>query len=371
MYPDMAQESRDMSVADAKGRRVALRHHPDGALRPSDFAVEDQQRPSPEAGQFLVRTTFISVDPMLRLFVDRTPFGGGMPALPLGTTIPGAAVGEVVESRHPDYAVGDLVEGRFGWQSFALSDGNSVIRVNPHLGPPENALGIAGLPGFTAYVGLEAAGGVKPGQTVLVSGAAGAVGSAVGVLIRARGGRAVGIAGGADKCRYLVDRVGYEAAVDRHAPDFLEQLKAALPKGADIYFDNVGGPLLASIVPLMARGGLVLISGLMAQYQGSSSSSGDNLPAVLRAVMFNGLRIQGFTQAGRSDLRPGFEAELAEIIAMGGIDIDLHIEDGIERLPDAMCGLFEKSTTGKVLIRVETTEQEQDKAPCALVEEKQ
>lgn len=360
-----------MSLAGPSGQRVALRQYPDGALRPSDFALEDQSPPSPAAGQFLVHTRFISVDPMLRLFISQVPFGGGMPAMPLGTTIPGAAVGEVVESRHPDYAPGDLVEGRFGWQSFALSDGSGVTRVNPQLGPPEHALGIAGLPGFTAYCGLEAAGGVRPDQTFLVSGAAGAVGSAVGALIRARGGRAVGIAGGAAKCRYLVDRVGYDAAVDRHAPDFLAQLKAALPKGADVYFDNVGGPLLAAMVPLLARGALVLICGLMAQYQDSAAGEHDNLPAVLRAVMFNGMRIESFTQAGRSDLRPGFEAELAALVANGAIDTDLHIEDGIERLPEAMCGLFEKSTTGKVLVRVAPASGQQNEAPRALVEEKQ
>lgn len=341
-----------MSTTASGGQQVTLRHYPDGAMRPSDFAVEDAERPVPADGQFLIRTRFVSVDPMLRLFIDRTPFGGGMPAMPLGTTIPGAAVGEVIESRHPDYAAGDLVEGRFGWQTFAVSNGAGVVRVNPKLGPPENALGIAGLPGFTAYVGLEAAGGVKEGQTFLVSGAAGAVGSAAGALIRARGGRAVGIAGGADKCRYLVERIGYAAAIDRHAPDFLEQLKIAVPQGISVYFDNVGGPLLAQVMPLMARGGLVLISGLMAQYQGDPTTGVDNLPAVLRGVMMNGVRIQGFTQAGRADLRPAFEAELAELIANGGIDTDLHIEDGIERLPEAMCGLFERSTTGKVLVRV-------------------
>jgi NADPH-dependent curcumin reductase CurA len=176
---------------------------------------------------------------MLRLFIDPAPLGGKMPPMPLETTIPGPAVGEVIESRHPDFAVGTIVEGRFGWQHFAVSNGAGVRRVNPKLGGPENALGIGGLPGFTAYVGLEVAGEVTATQTFLISGAAGAVGSAVGALIHARGGRAVGIAGGEAKCRYLVEQIGYDAAIDRHAPDFLAQLAAALPGGADVYFDNV------------------------------------------------------------------------------------------------------------------------------------
>ncbi|UVO53622.1 NADP-dependent oxidoreductase [Sphingomonas sp. SUN039] len=334
------------------GQRVVLRHYPHGAMQPSDFGIEELSLPDIGAGEFLVRALYVSVDPMLRLFIDPAPLGGKMPPMPLGTTIPGPAVGKVIESNHPDFAVGTIVEGRFGWQHFAVSNGTGVQRVSSKLGSPENALSIGGLPGFTAYVGLEVAGGVKSGQTFLVSGAAGAVGSAAGALIHARGGRAVGIAGGADKCRYLVEEIGYDAAIDRLAPDFLAQLATALPSGADVYFDNVGGAMLASIVPMMARGGLVLICGLMAQYQGEAATSVDHLPDVLRAVMFNSLRIQGFTQVGQDALRPAFEAELVDLVASNRMKVAMHIEDGIERLPQAMAGLFDNSVTGKVVVRV-------------------
>ena len=168
---------------------------------------------------------------MLRLVVDASPLDGLLPSLPLGTAIPGAAVGEVVQSAHPDYAVGDLVEGRFGWQHYAISNGTGVNRVDPAIGGPENALGIGGLPGFTAFVGVDTAADVRPGTTVLVSGAAGAVGSVVGPLVKARGGRAVGIVGDAAKRDHLIAN-GYDAAVDRTAADFADQLKAALPDGA-------------------------------------------------------------------------------------------------------------------------------------------
>jgi NADPH-dependent curcumin reductase CurA len=330
-----------------------LRRYPEGKLQPSDFAVEDYVPPALQDGQFLVRMLYVSVDPMLRLFVDQAPFVGGMPAMPLGTTIPGAAVGVVAESRHPAFKVGDLAEGRFGWQHYATSDGKGVNRVNPALGAPENALGVAGLPGFTAYVGLHVAGGVKTGQTILISGAAGAVGSAAGALIRARGGRAVGIAGGEAKRRYLIDEVGYDAVADRLAPDFLGQLAAVLPKGADVYFDNVGGPLFADVVRVMARGGQVLVCGLMAQYQDKSGGpETDHLPDVLRAVMFKGLRIQGFAQVGQEALRPAFEQELRALLAAGKIKPKVHVEVGIERLPHALVNLFEHSTTGKVVVRV-------------------
>jgi NADPH-dependent curcumin reductase CurA len=341
-----------MPTSNQFPQRVTLQHHPDGPVQASDFAIQNQDMPTIGDGEFLVRAIYISVDPMLRLFIDPSPLGGGMPPMPPGTTIPGAAVGEVIQSTHPDFRIGDLVEGRFGWQHFSVSNGMGVNRVNPQIGPLENALGIGGLPGFTAYVGLNVAGGVKPGQTILVSGAAGAVGSAAGALIRARGGSAVGIAGGADKCRYLTEQIGYDVAVDRFAPDFHEQLAKALPNGADVYFDNVGGPMLAAITPRLARGALVLISGLMAQYQGEEPTAVDNLPAVLKAVMLNGVRIQGFTQLGQDALRPAFEKELGELVSSGRMKVSVHIEDGIERLPHAFAGLFEKSVAGKVVVRV-------------------
>lgn len=343
-----------MGSNPTSGQRVVLRRYPEGALRPDDFAIEAYSPPFPGDGEFLVRNRFVSVDPMIRLFIDATPLGGAMPPLPLGTTIPGAAVGEVIESRHPDFKRGDLVEGRFGWQQYAASNGQGINRVNVALGAPENALGIGGLPGFTAFVGLHVAGGIKPGQTVLVSGAAGAVGSVVGPLVRARGGRAVGIAsGGEKKRRYLIEQAGYDAVADRTAPDFQAQLAAALPKGADVYFDNVGGPLLARMMPFMARGGLVLISGLMAQYQGDEATGTDNLPPVLRAVMFKGLRIQSFSQFGQDALRPAFEQEIGDLVGRGDITATMHVRSGIEQLPEALCGLFSHSQAGKVVVRVD------------------
>jgi len=334
------------------GQRVVLRRVPQGALDPSDFAIEDYVAPEIADGEFLVRNLFLSVDPMNRLHVDAGVLGGALPSLPVGATIPGAAVGEVCASRHPDFAIGELVEGRFGWQHFGVSRGDGVRRVNPALGGPENALGVGGLPGFTAYVGLFAAGGVKPGQTVLVSGAAGAVGSVVGALVKARGGRAVGIASG-EKRAYLIDRIGYDEVVDRKAPHFREQLRKALPAGADLYFDNVGGPMLATVAPAMARGGTILICGLMAQYETIADSAPvDHLPSLLWAVMGNSLRIQGFGHVGNEHLRPAFEAEIADLLSRGALNAALHVREGIEQVPQAMWALFNRSVPGKTVIRV-------------------
>lgn len=343
-----------MPLDNLTAKKVVLRSYPEGNLKASDFAVEDSSVPEIVDGSFLVRNIFVSVDPMLRIFIDKKPLGSAsMPSLPLGSVIPGAAVGEIIESRHPDFKVGETVEGRFGWQHYAVSTGQGVVRVPASLGGIENALGIGGLPGFTAYIGLNVAGGIKEGQTILVSGAAGAVGSAVGALVKARGGRVVGIAGGEDKKRYLLDVVGYDAVADRNAPDFQAQLAAALPDGVNVYFDNVGGPMMAEILPFMAYGGLILISGLMAQYQDASAGSQkDNLPALLFAVMGKGVRVQGFSQYGQDALRPGFEAEISELLTSGKIKPEIHIVEGLDNLPQAQVNLFENSTTGKVVVRV-------------------
>ena len=340
-----------MTSAQALPRRVVLRRYPTGALGPSDFEVESYESPALEDGQFRVRNIYVSVEPMLRITIDPAPLGGAFAPLPLGAVVPGPAVGEVVESRNPAFAVGQLVEGRFGWQDLAVSSGAGVIRVGPDVRPIVNALGAFGLPGFSAFVGLHRLGGLRPGQTVLISGAAGAVGSIAGALVRARGGRAVGIAGGQAKRAYLLDTVGYEAVADRSAADFVDQLKHALPNGADVYFDNVGGPLMATVAPLMARGGRILICGLMAQYQHDESSV-DHLPAVLEAVMSRGLTIEAFSNVGQDALRPEFEREMAELIRTGRLKPEVHVEEGLERLPAALCGLFENSRTGKVVVRI-------------------
>lgn len=343
-----------MSLDNKTAQKVVLQRYPEGNLKTSDFAVEDCPVPEIADGSFLVRNNFVSVDPMLRIFIDKMPLGStSMPSLPLGSVIPGAAVGEIIESRHRDFKVGETVEGRFGWQHYAVSTGQGVVHVPASLGAIENALGIGGLPGFTAYIGLNVAGGVKEGQTILVSGAAGAVGSAVGALVKARGGRVVGIVGGEDKKRYLLNVVGYDAVADRNAPDFHAQLAAALPNGVNVYFDNVGGPMMADVVPFMAYGGLILISGLMAQYQdGTAGSQSDNLPPVLFAVMGKGVRLQGFSQYGQDALRAGFEQEISELLASGAIKPEVHIVEGLENLPQAQVNLFEHSTTGKVVVRV-------------------
>ncbi len=339
------------SIPDRQSR-VTLRAYADGPIGAENFAIEEGPVPAPGEGEFLVRIFYASVEPMLRITVDARPLGMASPWLPLGAVIPGPAVGEVVRSNHPDFAVGDRVEGRFGWQEYAVSKGNGVQRVGAGVEPLYNALGVYGLPGFTAWIGIRRMGGVQPGQTVLVSGAGGAVGSVVGPLVAMHGGRAVGIASGKEKQAELVRDYGYAAVADRSAPDFLDQLKAAVPEGVDVYFDNVGGPLMATVATLLKPRGRIMICGLMSQYQGHDGPGTDHLPPLMEALMARSASIQAFSQVGEEALRPEFEREIGVLIASGALRTPVHVEEGISALPTALCGLFEQSRTGKVVVRV-------------------
>jgi NADPH-dependent curcumin reductase CurA len=338
--------------SDLTNRRFVLAAYAEGQPTVDHFRQEYGARPEPGDGEFLVRTRFISVDPMIRIFIDKRPLGGSVPTLPLGAVIPGAAIGEVVASRHAEFPVGSLLEGRFGWQDFAISRGAGVRRIDPALAPPEAALGALGLPGFTAFVGLHLAGPIAAGQTVLVSGAAGAVGSVVGALARARSGRLVGFARGDHKRRYLHE-LGYEAVIDRTDNNWREQLASALPGGADVYFDNVGGSLFAEVLPLMARNGRVMICGLMAQYNGpgESSPAHSGLTEALIAIMGRSLTVRAFASIQYENLRPAFLEEVGAMVRSGALPTTTHIEKGFERTPAAFLRLFEGGVAGKIVVQ--------------------
>jgi len=333
-------------------RRIVLAKHPAGAPKPEDFRLETAPRPAPKDGEFLVRTRWVSVDPMIRIFVSDRPFGGPAPLMSPGGLIHGAAIGEVIESRHPEYRQGELLEGRFGWQDYAVSQGANVRRVDPELAAPELALGVLGLPGFSAYAGLHATGPIAAGQTVLVSGAAGAVGSVAGPIAKARGARVVGIAKGEAKRRYLLDKLGYDAVVDRGEGPVAEGLAKTAPDGVDIYFDNVGGPLFAEILPLMRRQGRVIICGLMAQYDGAEPGPRDRLPAALDAIMGRSLTVRAFSNTDYEALRPAFLREVTPLVRSGALPAETHVMEGLERTPAAFASLFGEGVTGKLLVRV-------------------
>src|SRR2546421_9974779 len=255
---------RTEMASSPTNRKLVLAARPEGEPKPSDFRLVEDQAPEPRDGEVLLRTHWLSLDPYMR---------GRMSAaksyakpVEVGEVMVGGTVSKVAASRHEDFAVGDIVSSYAGWQDFALSNGAGLRKLDPALAPISTALGVLGMPGMTAYTGLLTIGQPKPGETVVVAAASGPVGSTVGQIAKIKGCRAVGIAGGADKCRYLTDELGFDAAVDHRAKNFPDALKAACPDGIDVYFENVGGAVWDAVFPLLNDFARIPVCGLIAQY---------------------------------------------------------------------------------------------------------
>ena len=297
-------------------RRILLASRPVGKPTPDNFRLDSAPLEEPAEGQVLLKILYLSLDPYMRGRMN----AGKSYAKPveIGDVMEGGTVGRVIQSRHADFVEGDVVLSHSGWQSFALADGSTLRKLDPATAPISTALGILGMPGFTAYAGLLTIGQPKPGETVVVAEASGAVGSAVGQIAKIRGARAVGIAGGADKCAFVRDELGFDAVVDHRAPDFEAQLRAACPQGIDVYFENVGGHVWDAVFPLLNDFARVPVCGLIAQYNDAAAHTGpDRLPDVMRDVLSRSLLIRGFIQREFIDQRPAFYSQMAEWIASG------------------------------------------------------
>jgi NADPH-dependent curcumin reductase CurA len=294
---------------------------------------------------------YLSLDPYMRMRMDEhSPYAG---SVGVGETMHGQAVAEVLRSEHPDYAEGDTVLAPAGWASHAVSDGTGLRTLDPALAPVTTGLGVLGMPGFTAYAGLMVIGRPKPGETVVVSSASGPVGSVVGQLAKIAGCRAVGIAGGPDKCRYLVEELGFDAAVDHRAPDFAEQLAAACPDGVDVYFENVGGAVWEAVLPLFNRFARVALCGLIAQYNGASQAEGDRLAETLRVVLTRNMTVRGFFNTEFvAQHYPEFLRVVSDGISAGRIKYREDVTEGLERAPEAFLRLLHGQNVGKALIKV-------------------
>ena len=230
-------------------RRIVLASRPQGAPNQDNFRLENAEIPTAHAGQVLLRTVYLSLDPYMRGRMNDTP--SYAPPVAIGAVMVGGAVCRVMESQHPDFAVGDWVLANSGWQDYCVSDGTGLMPLGEHLEHPSLALGVLGMPGFTAYMGLLDIGQPKPGETVVMAAATGAVGSVVGQIAKLKGCGVVGIAGGLDKCRAGVETFGFDACVDHYADDFPDQLARACPKGIDVYFESVGGKVFDAVLPLL------------------------------------------------------------------------------------------------------------------------
>jgi NADPH-dependent curcumin reductase CurA len=332
-------------------RQILLAARPDGAPGPEHFRLAETATPEPRDGEVLLKTLWLSLDPYMR---------GRMSAarsyakpVEIGEVMEGGTVSKVAASRRKDIAPGDIVLSRAGWQEYAVSDGSGLRKLDPARAPVSTALGVLGMPGMTAYTGLNTIGQPKAGETVVVAAAAGPVGSTVGQIARLKGCRAVGIAGGADKCRYLVDELGFDAAVDHRAPALAEKLRDACPRGIDVYFENVGGAVWEAVFPLLNDFARIPVCGLIAHYNDTAPPAGPNLtPQLMRAVLTKRLTIRGFIVRDFAAQAADFERDVAQWLREGKIKYREDVVEGLENAPQAFIGLLKGKNFGKLLVRV-------------------
>jgi NADPH-dependent curcumin reductase CurA len=326
-------------------RRVLLVSRPQGAMTADNFQLVATPLEPLADGQFRVRNHWLSIDPYMRGRMNETKSYAA--PQPLGEVMIGATAGEVVESRNTRFAVGDKVTGVFGWQEFGTSDGTGVTKVDDTAIPLSAYLGVAGMPGVTAWYGLNEIIAPQAGQTIVVSAASGAVGSVVGQLAKLAGCRAVGIAGGAEKCRYVTQTLGFDACVDYKAGKLQEDLEGATPEGVDGCFENVGGASLDATLTRMNPFGRIALCGMIAGYDGAPQPL--RQPALILTMR---LTLQGFIVSEHLDIWPRALAELASLVAQKKLTYRESVMEGLEHAPDALMGLLKGRNFGKQLVKL-------------------
>ena len=330
-------------------RMVRLARRPVGMVKREDFTIEDGPVPEPGAGEFRVKIAYISLDPAMRGWMSEGR--SYVPPVALGEVMRAYAVGTVEASNNPGFKPGDAVTGLFGVQRYAVSKGERVVKVDPSQAPLERWVGGLGMPGWTAYFGLLDVGQPKPGETVAVSAASGAVGSVVGQIARIKGCRAVGIAGGPEKCRYVREELGFDACVDYKAGNLAADLKAAAPNGIDVYFENVGGEILDTVLLQMNLRGRIPVCGLISAYNATELPLG---PRNLRCVLTQRLKMQGLIVFDWADRMPEAMAQLGQWHKEGKLKIREDVRPGgLDAYPDVLNLLYTGGNQGKLVLKVE------------------
>jgi NADPH-dependent curcumin reductase CurA len=342
------EESREPRMPT--NTKVIFKSHPEGLPTPDNFAIEREETPPLEDGQFLLENAYLSLDPYMRMLM-----GGGWtysgPGMTPGQVMVGRVLGRVIESKNPDFAVGDHVVGRLGWQTHAISDGTDLdFKVEPRDGVPLPAyLGVCGSTGVTGWVGVKVVGKPKEGETVLVSTAAGSVGSAAGQVAKTMGARVVGIAGGSDKCKLVTEAFELDACCDYKADDLAGQIRDACPDGVDVYFDNVGGAVLDAALGNMNKYGRVPVCGVLSTYNEAGERYGVKN---MHLVFDKTLCIQGFLLSDHRDKWPEARGELEDMVASGAMRYRETIAEGIENAPGAFIGMLQGANVGKQLVKL-------------------
>ena len=326
-------------------RQVLLRRRPVGPPTVDDFEIVDAPPPQVSDGDVLRRTIYLSLDPYMRgRMSDEASYAA---SVAIGQPMVGHTVSQVIESRNPGFAPGDFVTGYDGWRDAAVSKGTELRKLDPSV-PISTAIGVLGMPGLTAYVGLLDIGQPKAGETVVVSAASGAVGSIVGQIARIKGCRAVGVAGSPEKCAFVVDELGFDACVNYKSPTFPADLAAACPNGIDVYFENVGGAVFAAVLKLINQNARIPLCGLIADYNATEPRPAPNL----RPLLVKRALIKGFIISDHSGRAGDFQRDAGAWVRAGQIKYREDIVDGLEHAPSAFLKLFAGANFGKLLVRV-------------------
>ncbi len=326
--------------------QVVLASRPQGPVTEKNFRFVDSAIPSPDEGEVLVRNLYLSLDPYMRMRMnDGKSYA---PPVQLGEVMVGGTIGEVVESKDPRFKKGDVVGGRTGWQLFAIAEATTLRKVDTRGAPLSTALGVAGMPGITAWYGLLRIGEPKPGETVVVSAASGAVGSVVGQIARLKGCRAVGIAGGAMKCDYVVNELGFDACVDYKSDTFESGLRQAAPDGIDVYFENVGGRVFDAVLPLLNAFARIPFCGYISEYDETGSYAVQHL----QSLLVNRVRLQGFIISEHLNIWDEALADLSGWLIAGKLRYHETIAHGLESAPAAFIGMLNGQNLGKQLVKL-------------------
>jgi NADPH-dependent curcumin reductase CurA len=338
-----------------KNRQILFAARPQGEPKASDFNLIETPIPEPAPGEILLRTVYLGLDPIIRLRMNANTY---WPSLELGKPLHARALCAVVKSNNPEFAPGDLLVTQGIWADYMIStgkgmDGRTLPKLDPARGSVTAPLHVLGVTGLTAYCGLIEIGQPKPGETVVVSGASGAVGSVVGQIAKIKGCRAIGIAGGADKCAFVEKELGFDAAIDYKRPDFAAALKAACPKGVDVYFENVGGAVFDAVFPLLNLHARVPICGTVSEYNVIERENvPDKMPALLLATLGKRLTIKGFVISDWFHKMPDFQREAGQWLRDGKLKYKEEFVDGLENAPRAFNAMLKAQTFGKVIVRV-------------------
>ena len=335
----------------SSNRQILLANRPVGMPKASDFLLNETSIPTPVEGQVLCETLYLSLDPYMR--GRMSPSKSYAKPVEINEVMTGGTVGKVIESKDPNLKAGDIVFGYGGWQDYWVHNGKTLKNVDPDIAPISTATGVLGMPGVTAYTGLLNIGKPKKGETVVVASACGPVGSVVGQIAKFKGARSVGIAGSKEKCKYATDKFQFDHCLNHKSSEFSEELKQVCPEGIDVYFENVGGKVLDSVLPLLNDFARIPVCGIISAYNSTELPSGPNLiPSLMRSILVKRLTFRGFIVWDFANQEKEALQQLAKWIKQGKLHYLEDIVDGLENAPESFIGLFDGKNFGKLVVRV-------------------